>query len=86
MMNLSDISTDDPMSFGTLKIFDCTIHALHQGAAHPIVLSTEEDYAESIVPGRWDWLIKGDPAKRMTTVAASSNSISAQKPVIGCTT
>lgn len=62
-MNLDDISTDDPMSFSALKIFDCTIDVLHQGGAYPIVLSTEEDYAESIVPGRWDWLIKGDPGQ-----------------------
>lgn len=62
-MNLSDISTDDPMSFEALKLFDCTIHVLDQGVAYPIVLSVEEDYAESIVPGRWDWLIKGDPGQ-----------------------
>lgn len=62
-MNLSDISSHDPMSFEALKLFDCTIHALHQGVAYPIVLSVEEDYAKSLVPGRWDWLIKGDPGQ-----------------------
>lgn len=62
-MNLSDISTDDPMSFSTLNRFDCTIHALNQGAAHPIVLSTKEDYATGGLGADWDWLILGDPGQ-----------------------
>ncbi|QXI39116.1 hypothetical protein [Pseudomonas xantholysinigenes] len=62
-MNLEQVSSAAPMSFSNLKIFECTIHAIYQGATYPIVLSTEEDYAKSIVPGRWDWLIKGEPGK-----------------------
>lgn len=58
-MNLEKVSSSDLMSFGNLRVIDCTIDVLYQGSLYPVVLSQRSDYANNFDSSLWNWLMKG---------------------------